>query len=197
GIEVTRVPAAMSAPGPASTTSATNSWPMTMPSDSASLSHGADPLIREAAIMSSMYFAACRSLPQMPQASTLASTWPGPGFRISISSIASDLPRNTIARIGLFASRERFSRLYHRGSSRPLPGRGLTRETTAVPRRQRLLIATNNPGKVREFRRLLADIPFEVVTPAEAGVSLDVDETGSTYAENALLKARAFAAAGA
>jgi XTP/dITP diphosphohydrolase len=60
-----------------------------------------------------------------------------------------------------------------------------------------LLIATNNPGKVREFRRLLADIPFEVVTPAEAGVSLDVDETGSTYAENALLKARAFAAAGA
>lgn len=61
---------------------------------------------------------------------------------------------------------------------------------------RRLLLATNNPGKVREFRRLLAGSPFEVVTPGEAGLSLDVEETGTTYAENALLKARAFAAAG-
>lgn len=61
---------------------------------------------------------------------------------------------------------------------------------------RRLLLATNNPGKVREFRRLLADSPFEVVTPAEAGIAIDVEETGSTYAENALLKARAFAEAG-
>jgi XTP/dITP diphosphohydrolase len=60
----------------------------------------------------------------------------------------------------------------------------------------RLLIATNNPGKVREFRRLLARAPFEVVTPAEAGISLEVEETGSSYAENAVLKARAFAVAG-
>lgn len=61
---------------------------------------------------------------------------------------------------------------------------------------RRLLLATNNPGKVREFRRLLAGSPFEVVTPAEAGISLDVEETGSTYEENALLKARAFSEAG-
>jgi XTP/dITP diphosphohydrolase len=61
---------------------------------------------------------------------------------------------------------------------------------------QRLLLATNNPGKVREFRRLLANVPFVLVTPAEAGINLDVDETGDTYAENASLKARAFAAAG-
>lgn len=61
---------------------------------------------------------------------------------------------------------------------------------------RRLLLATNNPGKVREFRRLLAGSPFEVVTPAEAEIVLDVEETGATYAENALLKARAFAAAG-
>ena len=66
-----------------------------------------------------------------------------------------------------------------------------------MPDRRRLLLATNNPGKVREFRRLLSDAPFEVVTPEDIGISLDVEETGSTYAENAALKARAFAEAGA
>ena len=65
-----------------------------------------------------------------------------------------------------------------------------------VTERKRLLLATNNPGKVREFRRLLADGPFDVVTPAELGIALDVDETGTTYAENATLKAKAFAEAG-
>lgn len=61
--------------------------------------------------------------------------------------------------------------------------------------KRRLLLATNNPGKVREFRRLLAEAPFVVETPAEAGIALDVAETGSSYAENAALKARAFASA--
>ena len=60
----------------------------------------------------------------------------------------------------------------------------------------RLLLATNNPGKVREFRRLLEGAAFNVVTPADAGIVLDVAETGSSYEENALLKARAFAEAG-
>lgn len=63
---------------------------------------------------------------------------------------------------------------------------------TAVHGRE-LVLATNNPGKVREFRRLLRDSGFAVRTPAELGLALEVDETGSTYAENALLKARAFA----
>jgi XTP/dITP diphosphohydrolase len=58
---------------------------------------------------------------------------------------------------------------------------------------RRLLLATNNPGKVREFRRLLAGSGFELLTPADLGISLDVVEDGTTYAENALLKARAFA----
>ena len=61
---------------------------------------------------------------------------------------------------------------------------------------KRLLLATNNPGKVREFRRLLHGLPFEIVTPTEAGISLDVEETGASYADNAMLKARAFAHAG-
>lgn len=61
---------------------------------------------------------------------------------------------------------------------------------------RRLLLATNNPGKVREFRRLLADSGFESVTPAELGLALEVEETGATYADNAALKAEAFATAG-
>lgn len=60
----------------------------------------------------------------------------------------------------------------------------------------RLLLATNNPGKVREFQRLLDGAGYEVVTPADLGISLDVQEPGSTYAENATLKALAFARAG-
>lgn len=65
---------------------------------------------------------------------------------------------------------------------------------TASPNRQ-LLLATNNPGKVREFRRLLDGCGFEIVTPADLGLALDVEESGATYAENAVLKARAFAEA--
>ena len=60
----------------------------------------------------------------------------------------------------------------------------------------RILLATNNPGKVREFRRLIAGSGFEAVTPAEIGLSLEVEETGGSYEANALLKATAFARAG-
>ncbi|MCX7976663.1 MAG: RdgB/HAM1 family non-canonical purine NTP pyrophosphatase [Bellilinea sp.] len=57
----------------------------------------------------------------------------------------------------------------------------------------KLLIATNNPGKMREIQAILKDLPMELLTPAAAGLALDVEESGSTYAENAALKARAFA----
>jgi len=60
----------------------------------------------------------------------------------------------------------------------------------------RLLLATNNPGKVREFRRLLDGVPFDIVTPDDLGLALEVEEHGSSYTENAALKARAFANAG-
>lgn len=60
----------------------------------------------------------------------------------------------------------------------------------------RLLIATQNAGKLREYRRLLADTPYEVVGLADVGLgAMDVEETGTTFAENALLKARAYAVA--
>ena len=57
----------------------------------------------------------------------------------------------------------------------------------------RLLVATNNKGKLREMFALLEDTQLEVVTPRGAGIHLEVAENGNTYAENASLKARAFA----
>jgi XTP/dITP diphosphohydrolase len=57
----------------------------------------------------------------------------------------------------------------------------------------RLLLATNNKGKVAEFRALLEGCGWDLVAPPELGLDLDVKETGRTYAENALLKALAFA----
>ncbi len=54
---------------------------------------------------------------------------------------------------------------------------------------RRLVIATNNPGKLREFQQLLDGCGFELVTPRQLGVNFDPEETGSTFAENATLKA--------
>ena len=59
--------------------------------------------------------------------------------------------------------------------------------------RQKLLLATNNPGKVKEYRSLLQDIPFDLVTPEELGIVMDVEENGATYEENARIKACALA----
>ncbi len=59
----------------------------------------------------------------------------------------------------------------------------------------RLLIATNNPGKMAEMHALLDGLPAELVTPAEVGIDLHVTEDGKTYAENAEKKAAAFARA--
>jgi XTP/dITP diphosphohydrolase len=53
----------------------------------------------------------------------------------------------------------------------------------------RLVIATGNVGKLREFRSLLAGLPFELTSSAELGLTSPA-ETGSTFLENALLKAR-------
>jgi XTP/dITP diphosphohydrolase len=59
----------------------------------------------------------------------------------------------------------------------------------------RLLIATNNKGKLEEVRALLLDLPVELVTPHDLNLELHVTEDGSTYAENAEKKAIAFARA--
>ena len=57
-----------------------------------------------------------------------------------------------------------------------------------------LLLATNNAGKLRELRQLLSELSgVQLLSPQEIGLELEVRETGSTYAENASLKAAAFA----
>jgi len=59
-----------------------------------------------------------------------------------------------------------------------------------------LLLATNNPGKLKEITRLLDKCSLSVFTPGQLNIDLDVPENGSTYSENAFLKAHAFAKAG-
>lgn len=59
----------------------------------------------------------------------------------------------------------------------------------------RLLIATNNRGKMEEIRALLDQLQIELVSPADLGLDLNVPEDGKTYAENAKKKAIAFARA--
>jgi XTP/dITP diphosphohydrolase len=55
----------------------------------------------------------------------------------------------------------------------------------------RVVLATHNAGKRREWVVLLDGLSVEIVLPEEVGVALPVEETGGTYEENALLKARA------
>jgi XTP/dITP diphosphohydrolase len=57
----------------------------------------------------------------------------------------------------------------------------------------RLLLATTNKGKIREYHALLSGIPFELLTPADCGITHEVAETGETYEQNALLKATSLA----
>ncbi len=57
----------------------------------------------------------------------------------------------------------------------------------------KLLIATNNKGKVKELQDLLKDTGIELVTPADINLNLEVEENGTTYDENAAKKAIAFA----
>ena len=60
---------------------------------------------------------------------------------------------------------------------------------------KKLLIATNNKGKVKELQELLKELDVELVTPADINLNLDVEEDGVTYIENASKKAIAFAQA--
>jgi len=57
-----------------------------------------------------------------------------------------------------------------------------------------LLIATGNPGKMREYIDLLQGIPFELVSLRDLGITHEVEETGETFEENAWLKASEYAA---
>lgn len=57
----------------------------------------------------------------------------------------------------------------------------------------RIIFATGNKDKMNEVREILGDIDMEILSMAEAGVETDVEENGTTFEENALIKARAIA----
>ena len=57
----------------------------------------------------------------------------------------------------------------------------------------KVIAATHNKGKIREFNEILGKLGFEVLPPNEVGIDIDPEENGSSFAENALIKARAVA----
>lgn len=61
--------------------------------------------------------------------------------------------------------------------------------------RLRLLIATGNAGKLKEYREILDGLPLDLVGPGDLGLDLGVEENGDTFAANARLKASAYAQA--
>src|SRR6202044_4210185 len=69
----------------------------------------------------------------------------------------------------------------------------MPRSSPPVPRKP-LVVATTNPGKLQEFRALLADLPFDLSSLGELGIA-PPEESGASFLDNALLKARHAAAA--
>jgi len=61
--------------------------------------------------------------------------------------------------------------------------------------KKRLLIATNNKGKIKEIQAILQGLDFELLTPVDIRLNLNVEENGQTYAENVTKKALAFSQA--
>ena len=57
----------------------------------------------------------------------------------------------------------------------------------------KIVFATANEGKVKEIKEILKDFPIEVVSMKEMGITADIEENGTTFEENSLIKARALA----
>ena len=57
----------------------------------------------------------------------------------------------------------------------------------------KIIFATGNQNKMKEIRMILQDLGMEILSMKEAGVFLDVEENGTTFEENALIKATAIA----
>lgn len=60
--------------------------------------------------------------------------------------------------------------------------------------KKRIIFATGNPGKMKEVREILSDLGMEILSMKEAGIDVDVIEDGTTFEENAIIKAKAIAA---
>ena len=59
---------------------------------------------------------------------------------------------------------------------------------------KKIVFATGNQGKLREVKKILADLNVDIVSMKEEGIQIDVDENGTTFAENAQIKATAIGA---
>ena len=59
---------------------------------------------------------------------------------------------------------------------------------------EKIIFATSNEGKMREIRQILSDLGCELQSMKEAGITVDIVENGSTFEENAIIKAKAVAA---
>lgn len=59
--------------------------------------------------------------------------------------------------------------------------------------KQKIIFATGNKDKMREIRMILADLDVEILSMKEAGIVLDIEENGTTFEENAIIKAKAVA----
>ncbi len=58
---------------------------------------------------------------------------------------------------------------------------------------QTIIFATGNKGKLREIKEIMEGLPYNIVSMKEAGLETDIDETGTSFEENSVLKARAVA----
>ncbi|MDD3368743.1 MAG: XTP/dITP diphosphatase [Lachnospiraceae bacterium] len=58
---------------------------------------------------------------------------------------------------------------------------------------KRIVFATENAGKIREIKAILADMDVEVLTMKEAGIAVDIEENGKTFTENAIIKVKTVA----
>lgn len=56
--------------------------------------------------------------------------------------------------------------------------------------RMKIILASNNKNKIKEVKEILHDINVDIISMEEAGVDIDIEENGSTFEENALIKAR-------
>ena len=77
------------------------------------------------------------------------------------------------------------------------PGLGPSQSIDEVRTLKRILVATGNPGKVREYKELLASlsVPLEITFPAQEGLLMEAEEWGESFEENARIKALAFSRA--
>ncbi|MGN0159940.1 MAG: XTP/dITP diphosphatase [Lachnospiraceae bacterium] len=55
---------------------------------------------------------------------------------------------------------------------------------------KKIIFATSNENKMKEIRMILKDVPAEIISLKEAGIKVDIEENGSTFEENSLIKAR-------